>query len=131
METVVSILRDKFGWGRKFTCGLVLIGCLILGLPSSLGFGLWSFITPLGMDILTFFDFISNSVIMPIVALLTCIFIGYIIKPKTIIEEVELCGKFRRKGLFVVMTKYVAPVCIVLILVSSVLGAMGVEWFNF
>ena len=131
METVVSIFRDKFGWGRKFTCGLVLIGCLILGLPSSLGFGAWSSIAPLGMDILTFFDFISNSVIMPIVALLTCVFVGYIIKPKTVIEEVELCGKFRRKGLFVVMTKYIAPVCIILILVSSVLDAMGVEWFQF
>ena len=126
METVVSIFRDKFGWGRKFTCGIVLLGCIILGIPSSLGFGIWSAVAPLGMDILSFFDFITNSVIMPIVALLTCIFIGYIIKPKTIADEIELCGKFRRKGLFIVMTKYIAPVCIVLILVSSVLDAFGI-----
>ncbi len=126
METVVSIFRDKFGWGRKFTCGVVLIGCIILGIPSSLGFGIWSAITPLGMDILSFFDFATNSVIMPIVALLTCFFIGYVIKPRTISDEIELCGKFSRKGLFVVMTKYIAPVCIVLILVSSVLDAFGI-----
>ncbi|MBE6708866.1 MAG: sodium-dependent transporter [Ruminococcaceae bacterium] len=131
METVVSIFRDKFGWGRKFTCGIVLVGCIILGTPSSLGHGVWKSVAPLGMSILDFFDFISNSVIMPIVALLTCIFIGYIIKPKTIIDEIESSGKFRRKGLFVVMTKYIAPVCIVLILVSSVLGALGVSWFKF
>ena len=126
METVVSIFDDKFGWKRKPTCIGVLIGCLILGVPSSLGFGVWSSITPLGMDLLTFFDFVSNSVLMPIVAFLTCIFIGFVIKPKTLIEEVSLNGKFRRARLFSVMIKYIAPICIVLILVSSVLNALGI-----
>ncbi len=127
METVVSIFRDKFGWGRKFTCIVVLFGCIILGLPSSLGFGLWDFISIAGMSILDMFDFFSNSILMPIVALLTCIFIGYVIKPKTLIEEVEENGaKFGRKSLFTVMIKYIAPVCIVLILVSSVLDVLGI-----
>ena len=126
METVVSIFDDKFGWKRKPTCIGVLIGCLILGVPSSLGFGVWSNIAPLGMDLLTFFDFVSNSVLMPIVAFLTCIFIGFVIKPKTLIEEVSLNGKFRRARLFSVMIKYIAPICIVLILVSSVLNALGI-----
>ena len=63
---------------------------------------------------------------MPIVAFLTCIFIGFVVKPKTIIEEVELSAKFRRKKMFVVIIKYVAPLCIIAILVSSVLNAFGV-----
>ena len=63
---------------------------------------------------------------MPIVAFLTCIFVGYVIKPETLTEEIELTGKFPRKKLFVVMIKYIAPVCIVLILVSSVLDALGI-----
>ena len=78
------------------------------------------------MNFLDFFDFISNSVIMPIVALITSIFIGYVIKPKSIIEEVELSAKFKKKALFVTMIKYVAPVFIILILVSSVLNAFGI-----
>jgi NSS family neurotransmitter:Na+ symporter len=77
------------------------------------------------MPFLDFFDFISNSVIMPIVAFLTCIFIGYIIKPKTLIEEVELSGKFRAKTLFTIMIKYIAPVFILLILGFSVLEGLG------
>ena len=64
-------------------------------------------------------------IIMPIVAFFTCIFVGYVIKPKSIIEEVESSAKFTGKGLFTVVIKYIAPVCIVLILISSILEAMG------
>ena len=127
METVVSIFRDKFGWGRKFTCILVLIGSIALGLPSSLGFGVWSHININGNTFLDMFDIFSNSILMPIVAFLTCIFIGFIIKPQTLVEEIEEGGmKFGRKKLFVVMIKYVAPICIVLILVSSILDVLGI-----
>ncbi len=126
METVVSIVRDKLGWERKKTCLAVLIGALLLGLPSSLGFGILSEVTVIGLSFLDFFDFISNSVIMPIVALLTCIFVGYIIKPKAISEEIELTGKFKGKQLFNVVIRYVAPICIVLILISSVLDVLGI-----
>ncbi len=124
-ETVISIFCDKFHWNRKFTCIVVLIGCALIGLPSSLGNGVWSHITVLGMDFLTFFDFISNNVIMPIVALLTCIFVGYILKPKAIAEEVEVSGQFKGRRLFNIVIKYVAPVCLVIILVTSVLSAFG------
>ena len=126
METVVSIFRDKFGWGRKFTCLIVLGGCILLGLPSSLGFGLWDQISIAGYTILDMFDLLSNNVIMPIVAFLTCLFIGYVIKPKTLIEEMECGCKFKRKGLFTVMIKYIAPIFIVLILVSSILDVLGI-----
>lgn len=119
METVVSIFKDKFGWNRRLLCVLVLLGCIVVGIPSSLGFGAWKDITIFGKNFLVFFDFISNSVIMPIVALLTCLFIGFVIKPKVLIEEVEQTGTFKMKGLFTVMIQYIAPVCIVLILVSS------------
>ncbi len=126
METVVSIVRDKFGWKRKSTCIAVLLFSVVLGLPSSLGFGLLSNISLGGMSILDMFDFVSNSILMPIVALFTCIFVGYVIKPKCLIEEIELTGKFRSKTLFTIVIKYVAPVCIVLILLSSVLDALGI-----
>ncbi len=126
METVVSIFIDKFGWSRKPTCIGVFLGCIVMGLPSCLGYGTLADIKVLGMAFLDFFDFISNSVLMPIVALLTCILVGYVIKPKTLIEEIERGGKFKRKTLFTVVIKYIAPVCIVLILISSVLDAMGI-----
>ena len=126
METVVSIFQDKFKWNRKLTCLVVFIGSVLIGLPSTLGFGVWGHITIIGLSFLDFFDFISNSVLMPIVAFLTCIFVGYVIKPKAVIEEVELSGNFKRKKLFVWVIKYFAPICILLILISSVLDVFGI-----
>lgn len=127
METVVSIFRDKFGWQRKTTCIFVFVLSVVLGLPSSLGFGILSNISIAGLSILDMFDFITNSVLMPIIALLTCIFIGYVIKPETLIGEIEEGDKkFKSKKLFVVMIKYIAPIFIVLILISSVLDVLGI-----
>ena len=128
METVVSIVKDKFKLGRKVSCAIVLGICLLLGIPSALSNGgIWSGVKILGYCFLDFFDFISNSVMMPIVALITCIFVGYVLKPKALILEAEECGnKFKSKALFTVVIKYIAPVCIVLILGFSVLEALGV-----
>ena len=125
METVVSVFCDKFKLERRLTCILVFIGCIILGLPSSLGFGLWSDITIMNLSFLDFFDFVSNSVLMPITAFLTCIFVGYILKPKSLIDEISLTGKFKSEKLFTIVIKYFAPICIVLILVSSILSGLG------
>ncbi len=127
METVVSIVRDKTGIGRKYACGIVFVISLILGVPSALGYGVLDSVKIGGMAFLDMFDFVSNSVLMPVAAFLTCIFIGFVIKPKTLSDEIELNGvKFKGKKLFEVMIKYVAPVFIVLILVSSILEALGI-----
>lgn len=126
METVVSIFQDTFHWSRKFTCTLVMLGCLVLALPSSLGYGLLDWIAPLGFSLLDFFDFISNSVLMPIVALFTCLFVGWVVKPKLVVDEVKRSSHFPREKLFVVVIRYVAPICILLVLISSVLDKLGV-----
>ncbi len=125
METVVSIFMDKFKIGRRASCLIVLGISLLLGIPSSLGYSLWAEFEILGMQLLDFFDFASNSILMPIIALFTCIFVSFVIKPKTVIDEVSLSGKFKWQGLFSVVIRYVAPVCILAILISAILSAIG------
>ena len=125
METVVSILCDKLKIKRLVSCISVYLFSVALGLVSCFGYSIWADVKIIGMQFLDLFDFASNSVIMPVVAFLTCIFIGYVIKPKSLIDEVELTGKFKREKLFTVVIKYIAPVFIVLILLSSVLEAFG------
>ena len=126
METVVSIIRDKTSLSRRKAAFLTLGVSVLLGIPSSLGFGLWSKIKPLGMSILDFFDFISNSILMPVVAFLTCIFVVWFVGLQSIVDEIKLSSQFKREKMFRVMIRYIAPVCIVLILVSSVLNSLGV-----
>ncbi len=127
MEAITSIFMDKFKMKRVPAVILVMLISILLGVPSSLGHGIWANITILGMDFLTFFDFISNSVIMPIVALLTCILVGWFVGTKTVEDEVTLNGeKFPRLKVFRAMTKYIAPVCLVVILVFYTLVQFGV-----
>ena len=127
METIVSIFCDKFHWSRKVACIFVTVLSLLMGIPSSLGFGPLSFISWMGMSVLDIMDFISNSILMPIVALFTCIFVGFIIKPKAIADEVKATdGTFKGEKLFKVMIKWIAPIFLIMILISSVASALGI-----
>ena len=127
METIVSIIRDKTGLGRRTTCIIVTVLSLVLGAPSSLGFGIWGHIAPLGMSILDAFDFISNSVMMPIVAFFTCVLIGFVVGPKVVADEISISdGKFKSEKLFTVMIKWICPIFLAIILASSIATAMGV-----
>ncbi|MBE6713945.1 MAG: sodium-dependent transporter [Ruminococcaceae bacterium] len=125
-ETVVSVLQDKLKLKRYSACVSVLILSLILGTLSVFGYSIWSSFKILGLQFLDFFDFISNNILMPVGAFLTCVMVGYFIKPVSIIEEVELNGKFKEKKLFSVMVRYIAPLCLMVILISSVLDVFGV-----
>lgn len=128
METIVSVFMDKKGWSRRKASIVVLIISIVLGGLSALGYGTLSFISikSIGFYFLEMFDFITNSVIMPIVAFLTCLFVGYVLKPKTIIKEMNIGSEFKGEKFYVVMVKYIAPICILAILVFSVLEGLGI-----
>ena len=120
METLVSVLMDKAHMKRKTATIAITASCLIIGMLSCLGYGPWATITVIGMQFLDFFDFISNSVLMPIVALLTCILIGHVVGAKVIADEVkEGAGSFHREKLHRVMVRWVAPVMLAAILASE------------
>ena len=122
METVVSTIQDKWKLNRTNACLLVFGVSLVLGVLSCLGYSAWSDFTIFGkFAILDFFDFATNSVMMPIVALCTCIFISFITKPSLVIDEVERSGKFKFKKMFSVIIRFIAPVCLLVILVVAVL----------
>lgn len=126
METIVSFVEEKTSLTRPVICLIVIAASFIMAVPSSLGFGLLDSVKILGLSILDFFDFISNNVLMPIVAFLTCIFVSYVVKVDTVISEVELSSPFKSKKIYVIVIKYVAPVFILIIFVSSVLKGLGV-----
>jgi len=127
METAVAALQDRFRFSRSVACWIVVGVIVALGIPSSLGNGVWEHIRPFGLSLLDFFDFVGNNILMPIVALLTCLFVGYVLGPKALIAEARL--KKREAAMFTVIIKYVAPVFIVLILVSSLLDALRISSF--
>ena len=126
METIVSVVMEKFKVKRIPACLIVIAFSLAMGMLSVLGFGVWSGVKPFGKsDILTFFDFLSNNIMMPIVALITCILIGWIAKTKYVEDEVQLGSAFKSKKLYRVMIKFVCPLFMVIIFLSSVFGFAG------
>lgn len=126
MEAIASNIMDKTGISRTKAVLIVFVVSIVLGIPSSLGHGAWAHITIFGMDFLTFFDYISNSVLMPIVAICTCILIGWVIGTKVLEDEITKNGEpFKRRKIFQIMVKYIAPVCLVIILVAYSLAQFG------
>lgn len=119
METVVSMVEERFGLKRFPACLIVTVISFVIGLLSIFGYSIWSDFTIFKMQILDFFDYISNNIMMPIVALMTCILIGFVAKTTYVEEEIELNEKFKSKKLYRIMIKYICPVCMLLILFSS------------
>ena len=127
MEAIVSMIMDRFNVSRIKCCIGIIIFSILLGIPCSLGNGIWSGIKILGMDFLTFFDFISNSIFLPIVAFLTSVMIGWFVGADYIIDEATKNGEqFKREKIFRVMIKYIAPVLLLIILVFYTLAQFGV-----
>ena len=125
-ESAVSTFQDELGWGRKKSTAIVGVVMLVLGSLSSLGYGPLAGVRILGMQLLDFFDFLTNSVMMPIAALTTCLLISRVIGVKKIEEEVTLEGaSFKRKKVFNFMIKYLCPIFAAIILFSSVANAFG------
>lgn len=127
VETCTAIVSDGSGCSRVRALVISIVYITLVGIVVNLGYSSLSFIEPLGegTSILDFLDFISNSVMMPIAAILTCVFVGWIIKPKVIADEVKSSAKFSLEKPWTVMVKYIAPICIALILVAYVAQTFG------
>lgn len=126
LETVVSIVQDKAKMERRMATVLSTVAIMLIGIPSCMGYGPWGAVKLLGMQFLDFFDFISNSVLMPIAAIGTCIFIGHVIGTKFIEEEVESSGEFKKVKLYRVMIRWAAPVMLAAILAGELLKSFGI-----
>ena len=125
-ESAVSTFEDELGWNRKKSTLLLAVIMIVLGTLSSLGFGPLSFIHLFGMDFLDFFDFLTNSVMMPIAAIATCLLILKNVTIEKMIAEVKSTSKFKRKKIYVFILKYLAIPFVAIILISSVLDVFGI-----
>ena len=129
LEAVVSIVVDKVpSCSRKKACTYVLVLSLILACVTCLGYNVlyFEYTLPNGVtgQLLDIMDYVSNNVLMPIVALATCILAGWVLKPKEMIDEIKSNGEsFDRERIYAVMLRYIAPFFLILIFLSAFLTA--------
>lgn len=124
MEAVVSSLMDQFHMSRRKAALIEGTIALIGGIFVCLGYNkLYFEVTlPTGTtgQLLDIMDYVSNNLLMPIGAILTCILVGWVVKPKTIEDEITLNGeKFGYHNVYVVMIKFVAPIMLAILLLES------------
>ena len=125
-ESAVSTFEDEFRWGRKKSTVVIGVIMIAVGSLSALGYGPLANVTIIGMQFLDFFDFLTNTVMMPIAAIATCLLVSKVVGVKRIEEEVTReGGTFRRKKIFCFMIQYLCPVFAALILISSIANAFG------
>ena len=126
-ESAVSTFSDEFGWSRRSGTLIMAVVMIVLGSLSSLGNGPLSGVTIIGMQFLDFFDFITNSIMMPMAALATCLLITKYMGMEKLTMEVEQDGHpFRRKHIFSFMIRFLCPLFVLIILVSAILNVLGI-----
>ncbi len=126
LESAVSTVEDELHLGRKAATLVMAVVIVVMGSLSSFGYNILSGVRPFGMEFLDFFDFISNSILMPIAALATCVLIVRYVKISGVVEEVEQSSKFRGRKIYAFMLKYLCPVLLIVIFVSSILNTLGI-----
>ena len=125
-ESAVSTFEDEFKWSRKKSTTIIGLIIVSLGTLSALGYGLLAEVTIIGMQFLDFFDFLTNTVMMPIAAIATCLLVSRVIGVEKIEAEVTADGApFKRKKIFAFMIRFLCPVFAAIILISSIANAFG------
>ena len=124
LEAVVSSLMDAFGMSRKKATITESVIALVIGLIVCAGYNVlyFEYHLPNGSvgQILDMFDYVSNNILMPIVSIATCLLVGWVMKPQVVIDEATKNGeKFGRKGLYIVMIKFIAPAFLIILLIMS------------
>ena len=126
-ECAVSTFQDELKWSRHKSVCILGVIMLALGSLSSLGYGPLASIQIIGMQFLDFFDFLTNSVMMPISAICICLLVSKVIGVDKIAQEVKSHNNpFKREKIFNFMIKYVCPIFATIILLSSVANAFGI-----
>jgi len=124
MEAIASSLMDQFRISRIKAAVIIIVYTLIAGTVVCLGYNKLYFELrlPNGVvgQILDVMDYVSNNWLMPVVALSTCILIGWVAGPQVVIDEVtQDKHKFGRKNLYIVMIRYIAPVLLFVLLLQA------------
>ena len=137
VEVVTQFILQRFKVNRsRAALGVVLV-CFAVSLPVGMSLGTVAIagesgISIFGMDLLTFFDEVTNTVLMPVCAFFACLVIGWIIKPKNAIAEIEESGTpfgFLRK-IFPIMVRFVTPLLIIVVEIGGVVTKIRAgQWF--
>jgi NSS family neurotransmitter:Na+ symporter len=126
LEVVVAWLVDEKGWSRPRASVVLGIICFIIGVPTSLGYSTLSHITFLGMDLLDTYDWVANSLMLPLGGLLIAIFTGYVWGAQKAADAANhTTGGVKVGAWWMFLIRYVAPILTGLVMLSGLMSRLG------
>ena len=137
LEAVVSSIIDKFKASRQLSTIIETVLALLIGIAVCRGFdGSSHFFIDVHLpnmadgvtgQLLDVMDYMSNNILMPLVAIFTCILIGWVVKTDYVLDEITKNGERSNRGtLYKAMVKYVSPVLLFILLLMS-LGVISFD----
>lgn len=122
-EVSIAFMMDRFKMKRVSACLTVILPLFVLSTLCSLSQGSLSWIKVAGLNIFDFLDTMATNVMLPVGAIFTCLFVGWCVPKGYFKDELTNYGSIKsaiyRPALFIV--KYVAPLLIAVVLISSFL----------
>jgi len=126
LEVVVAWLVDEKGWPRIRASAVMGIAIFALGIPASLGYSALSGITPLGMELLDFYDFTASELALPVGGALTAIFAGHVWKTRNVLAETaDPPGKIRIGAWYGYLIGWIVPAAILVVLLVGLIRKFG------
>ncbi len=126
MEAIVGFLTDEFKLARKKATFIVAAVVFAVGVLMMLSFGVLSDISIFGWSIFDFTnDVLVSAILLPLGALMMIILVGWVIKPKTILEEINLGEGIKFNRLYTILVKYIVPVVITAVFVQLVINLIS------
>ena len=124
LESITANCVEIFHVSRKKAVLVLSVIYLAASAVIALGYSVFYFEVQLpngsAAQLLDIMDYVSNSVMMPLIALLSTILIGWIKTPQFVIGEMERNGEsFRRKKMYIIMIRYIAPVLMLILFLQS------------
>ncbi len=122
LEMIVAFFHERFGWRRSVVSVVASVVCMLLAAGCSLSFGAWADKTLFGMGMFELFDYVVAKVLIPVGAVLMCVFLGWVVDERVVRDEVTNGGQIKTVlyPVWRFIIRYVAPVCIVLVFAKEV-----------
>ncbi|MDE6575412.1 MAG: sodium-dependent transporter [Muribaculaceae bacterium] len=122
-EVSVAMLQDRLRFSRRKAVLCVMLPLFALSALCSLSFGSLSDFKPAGMTIFDLLDTFTTDILLPVVSIGVCVYVGWFAKNKLLSEQLSNAGTLKARHTAVIMNiiRYVAPALIALVLIYNYL----------
>lgn len=122
-EVAIATFQEKFNTSRRKAVLTMLLPLLLLCIMPSLSFSSMADVKIFGMTVFDFLDNFTTNILLPLVSLGVCIYVGWVLPKKFLYDELSNYGTLRSRfnGILLQLIRYLAPLLIILVFIYNLL----------